>query len=93
MTDIVWVEVVRVRGRCNADLREGDLFRIEGLHIISEGHKKSCQVAFASLSLNLGRLKVQGDPLYISCPDPGTGEGGNVIFKITRIKRNDKDQH
>lgn len=90
---MAWVEVVRVRGRCNAGFKEGDSFFIEGLHITPKGHKKSCQLALASVSLNLGRLRVQGDPLYISCPDPGTGEGGNVIFKITSVESHGQDQH
>lgn len=37
--DMAWVEVVRVRGRCNAGFREGESFFTEGLRIIPKGHE------------------------------------------------------
>jgi len=82
----VRVEVIRVRGVCNAGLEEGDSFLIKGLCIIPQGNEKACQVAFASIIANSGRLGVLKGPFYISCPDPGTGEGGNIIFRISAVE-------
>lgn len=77
----VKAEVVRVRGTCNARLEEGDSFLlVRGLR---EGNDKACRTALASILMNVGRLKLQEGPIYVSCPDPGTGKGGNVIFKVS----------
>lgn len=82
----VKAEVIRVRGVCNAELKEGDVFLLRGLRIIPQGNEKACQVAFASIIANSGRLKLLRGPIYISCPDPGTGEGGNVTFRISAVE-------
>jgi uncharacterized repeat protein (TIGR04076 family) len=77
------VEVMAVRGTCNAQLEEGDTFVLQGLRIVPQGHDKACCFAFASIVANLGRLRFQ-DPICVSCPDPGTGAGANVIFRLSR---------
>ena len=76
------VEVVRVRGNCSACLKEGDTFVLRGVKIAPHGNDKSCQVAFASIVKNVGRLKLQERSLFVACPDPGMGEGGNVTFRL-----------
>jgi uncharacterized repeat protein (TIGR04076 family) len=78
------VEVVRVCGKCNAGLEVGDKFSLRGVEIIPQGHKRVCQVAFASIFLNVGRLRMHEDSIFVACPDPGTGEGGNVIFNLSK---------
>jgi len=89
----VKVEVVRVRGICNADFKKGDSFLLRGLRIVLQGNDKACRVAFASIVTNIGRLRLQGSPIYVSCPDPGTGDGGNVIFGISVVESHEEDQH
>lgn len=87
----VKAEVICVEGTCNADLREGDTFLLEGLRVLPQNHDRVCSLAFASLVMNAGRLKIQEGPIYIACPDPGTGEGGNVMFKLSLEKSYEKD--
>ncbi len=84
MTDIR-IEVAKVRGHCLAGLEIGDEFLFQGTSICPQGHQKSCQVAHASFVMNAGRLRISRAPLYVSCPDPGTGEGGNVIFEVSYV--------
>jgi uncharacterized repeat protein (TIGR04076 family) len=75
--------VTRVVGKCDAGLREGDAFVVRGPAIEPLGHDRRCQVAFGTITLNLGRVRL--DPsgvILVSCPDPGTGEGGNVTFRL-----------
>jgi len=85
MADVA-VEVVRVRGTCNAGLCEGDTFILRGLRIIPQG-----PIAFASVVMNAGRLTLGSSPVCIACPDPGTGEGGNVVLKL--IWRQNREDH
>ena len=79
----VKAEAVKVRGHCNAALEEGDQFVVEGLRITPLCGDKSCTLAFASQTNNVGRLRLQHGPICVACPDPGTGEGGNVLFRLT----------
>lgn len=80
------IEVTRVQGKCNAGLRVGDRFAAGGTNVVPQGHDRSCHVALASVVLNAGRVVLSGDgdaqPVYVSCMDPGTGEGGNVVFAV-----------
>ena len=87
----VKAEVVIIRGVCNAGFREGDTFLISGLCMIPQGHSKVCNVAFATITMNIGRLGLQEGPVYVCCPDPGTGEGGNVMFKLSWVKGYEDD--
>jgi uncharacterized repeat protein (TIGR04076 family) len=89
----VKAEVVTVRGTCNAELKEGDTFLIRGLNIVPQGNDKACSVAFASIMMNVGRLRLQDGPVHVSCPDAGMGEGGNVLFKLSLVKGHEDDQH
>lgn len=76
------VKVVSVRGTCNAELEVGDTFLLEGFCFTPQGNDRACGVAFASIMANIGRLKLQEGAVYVSCPDPGTGMGGNVVFEL-----------
>lgn len=88
----VKAEVVRVRGTCNAALEESDTFLIGGLRVEPQGRDKVCSVAFATLVMNAGRLRLHDSPIYVCCPDPGTGEGGNVTFKLSFARGDEDDQ-
>jgi len=77
------IKVVSVKGTCNAHLAPGDTFLLEEFRLTPQGHKKTCGVACASLVANFWRLKLQPRPIYVSCPDPGTGEGANVLFELS----------
>ena len=79
----VTAEAIAVRGYCNAALEVGDQFILEGLRITPQCGDKSCTLAFASLVNNVGRLRLQQGPICVACPDPGTGEGGNVLFRLS----------
>jgi uncharacterized repeat protein (TIGR04076 family) len=83
MMSEIAVKVVRVTGNCNARLEEGHTFLLKGLEIIPQEDAPSCQVAFASIVQNAGRLRLHGARIFVACPDPGTGEGGNVIFQLS----------
>ncbi len=93
MSNVRKVEVVAVRGTCNAALEEGDIFLLEGFRIVPQNNEKACSIAFASIMASIGRLKLQEGPLYISCPDPNTGAGGNVIFKLSMVERHENNHH
>jgi uncharacterized repeat protein (TIGR04076 family) len=80
------VEVVRTRGKCNADFHEGETFTYQGSQIISKERGFDCLFAQGTIAINLGRLKLKKGPIYLSCPDPGTGEGGNVTFRISFLE-------
>ncbi|MHB0886119.1 MAG: hypothetical protein ACYC6I_11755 [Bacillota bacterium] len=78
----VGVEVVRVTGHCGAGFSVGETFAFDGSRLApTRGEARDCPVIGALLGGNLGRLRPQA-PLYLSCPDPGTGAGGNVLFKV-----------
>ena len=78
------VKVVAVSGTCNAGLEIGDTFLLEEFSLPPGKNGRSCLVAFATLIANIGRLKLQEGTVLVSCPDPGTGAGGNVIFELCR---------
>ncbi len=78
------IQVVRVTGRCNAGFAPGDRFLLRDWRITPCGHGRACQVAFATVVNNAGRVGLSGGrPVYVACPDPGTGEGGNVLMKLS----------
>ena len=83
------IKVVTVRGNCQAGFEVGDTFTLSGLQIVAGNNQKSCLVAFASIVANVSRCKFQESAIYISCPDPATGTGGNVIFEVVTKEDND----
>jgi len=87
------LKVVAVRGRCNAGLQVGDTFVLDGWRIVSPNINKLCCVALASIVTNASRWKLQEGGLYMSCPDPAMGEGGNVIFELCSQEGHENHQH
>jgi uncharacterized repeat protein (TIGR04076 family) len=83
----VRIDVVRICGRCDADFHEGDTFLYKEAHLIGMDRGFDCLFAQATIVTNLGRLRLERGPIYLSCPDPGTGEGGNVTFRISPADR------
>ena len=79
----VRIEIVRTRGKCNADFHEGETFLYKGSQLIGTERGFDCLFAQATIVTNLGRLRLEKCPMYLSCPDPGSGEGGNVTFRIS----------
>lgn len=77
------IEVMRICGKCNAGLEVGNKFLVKDGRIIGEERRFECLAAYTPIVANLGRLKLHDGPIYLSCPDPGTGEGGNVLFRIS----------
>lgn len=77
------ITVVAVRGRCSAGLEAGDAFLLDGWRIASGNADRLCCVALASIVANASRGRTRDGTVYISCPDAGMGEGGNVIFALT----------
>ncbi len=92
MARTITAKVITVRGICNAELQVGDLFLLEGLRFTPQGHTRTCALACASLTANVGRLKLQPRGLCVSCPDPGTGQGGNVLFELSWKEQNEQHQ-
>ena len=82
----VKVDVVKVSGICNAALQESDFFLLDGAGILLQGHNRTCSLLCSSIVLNAGRLRLLKSPLFVSCPDPGTGDGGNVIVRLSAIE-------
>jgi len=82
----VRIDVVRARGKCNANFHEGEAFFYKGSQLIGRERGFDCLFAQATVVNNLDRLKLEKGPIHISCPDPGTGEGGNVTFRISSIE-------
>jgi uncharacterized repeat protein (TIGR04076 family) len=85
----VKIKVAKICGRCNAALEIGDTFILRGYKISPLGNEKSCQVAWMSIINNVGRLRLNNGPIYVACPDPAMGEGGNVIFKLSVVEENE----
>ena len=85
--------MVAVRGKCNAGLRVGDTFVLDGWRIVSGNAAKLCCVALGSIVANASRWKLREAAVYISCPDPATGEGGNVIFELRPQEEREDHQH
>ena len=79
----VHIEVIRARGKCNAGLDVDDVFLVKDQRIVGQARGFECLPAYTTIVANLGRLKLHKGPIYLSCPDPGTGEGGNVLFRIS----------
>ena len=86
----VRIEVVRTRGKCNAGFHKGETFFYKGAQLIGAERGFECLFAQATIVTNLGRLTLEKCPIYLSCPDPGTGEGGNVTFRISFMSAQEK---
>ncbi len=83
--------VVRVTGTCNAGYKIGDkiLVDLDNACINKEESGNLCIFAISAILANMSRI-TRGEDALASCPDPATGLGGNVIFKITKEEFNDE---
>jgi uncharacterized repeat protein (TIGR04076 family) len=79
-------EAIRVSGACNAQIREGDTYLVSGTDVLPPSQGRTCSLLAMSIALNAGRLRLGNGPLFVSCPDPGTGDGGNVIVKLSVVE-------
>ena len=86
------IEVIAVRGKCNAGLAVGDTFLLHNWRIISGNADKMCCVALASVTACASRWKLHEGGVCVSCPDPGVGEGGNVIFGLCQEEGHENHQ-
>ena len=82
------LEVVQAKGKCTFGYKIGDKWETQGLKCIPGFCGAAFHTAFPALfALNFGaKFHFMDDPDAIdtvTCPD-----GGNIIFKITRIKEN-----
>jgi uncharacterized repeat protein (TIGR04076 family) len=77
--------VVKVTGTCNAGYRAGDrvVIDLDTACIDKEQSDQLCVFALGAILANMGRIR-QGEQVLTSCPDPATGLGGNVVFKILK---------
>lgn len=83
--------VVRVTGTCNAGYQVGDkiVVNLDNACIEKEHSNDLCIWALSAILANMCRIR-QGEKALASCPDPATGLGGNVIFKVVKEEYHDK---
>jgi uncharacterized repeat protein (TIGR04076 family) len=94
--DIV-VEVVEVKGVCDAKLQKGDRFVLSGANIDLRRSDRICYWALSDLmpavfSMQLGHdpkelgLSNESGAAYMCCSDPGPNRtpGGNVLFRLKK---------
>jgi len=77
--------VVRVTGRCNAGYKLGDrvIVNLDNACIDKERSDELCIFALSAILANMSRTRGK-EQILASCPDPATGLGGNVIFRIVK---------
>lgn len=83
--------VVRVTGTCNAGYRLGDkvIVNLDKACIDKEQSDNLCVFALSAILGNMCRIR-RGEETLASCPDPATGLGGNVIFRVVKEECNDE---
>lgn len=76
--------VTQITGTCNAGYRVGDQVVVnrDTACIDKQRSDSLCIFALSAILASMCRLK-PGERGLASCPDPATGQGGNVIFEIT----------
>jgi uncharacterized repeat protein (TIGR04076 family) len=84
------IEVVKAKGRCAFGYKVGDKWQTIGLKCIPEFCGAAFHTAFPALfALNFGaKFFFMDNPDSIdtvTCPD-----GGNIVFKVTRLKEEDR---
>jgi len=84
------IEVVRVKGKCTFGYKVGDKWETQGLKCIPNFCGAAFHTAFPALfALNFGaKFFFMDNPDSVdtvTCPD-----GGNIIFKVTRIQEDEK---
>ena len=83
--------IVRVTGKCNAGYQLGDqiLVNLETACIEKERSDNLCIYALGAILASMTRIR-PGQKALASCPDPATGLGGNVIFRVMKEARDDQ---
>lgn len=83
--------VVQVTGHCNAGYKSGDkvVVNLNNACIDKEQSDNLCIFALSAILTNMARSG-WGEEILASCPDPATGLGGNVVFRIKKEKSNDE---
>jgi len=86
------IEVVKAKGKCSFGYKVGDKWETQGLKCIPGFCGAAFHCAFPALfALNFGaKFFFMQDPDSIdtvTCPD-----GGNIIFKVTRVKEESKEK-
>ena len=83
-------EVVRLTGSCNAGYRLGDkvVVNLDNACIDKKQSDSLCIFALSAILANMSRISEE-ERILASCPDAGTGLGGNVIFEIVKGEFND----
>lgn len=86
------IEVVKAKGKCTFNYKVGDKWETEGLKCIPGFCGAAFHTAFPALfALNFGArfffMKDGNSIDTVTCPD-----GGNVIFKVTRLSGPDKEK-
>lgn len=77
--------VTRVTGSCIACYEAGDKIIVnhDNACIEKERSDNLCIWALNAILTNMCRIR-PGETALASCPDPATGHGGNVIFRIEK---------
>lgn len=77
--------VTRVSGSCIAGYEAGDRIVVnhDDACIDKERSRKLCIWALNAILANMCRIR-PGETAIASCPDPATGLGGNVIFRVEK---------
>ena len=83
--------VARVTGQCNAGYRVGDqiIVNLDDACVDKEHSDNLCIFALHAILANMSRIR-QGETILASCPDAGTGLGGNVVFTVWK-ENSDED--
>ncbi len=84
------IEVVKAKGKCTFGYKVGDKWETQGLKCIPGFCGAAFHTAFPALfALNFGAkfffMKDHNSIDTVTCPD-----GGNIIFKVTRIEEDNK---
>lgn len=77
--------VVRVSGTCNAGYQVGDkvIVNLDNACIVKEQSDSLCIFALSAILANMSRIR-RGEQSLAACPDPATGLGGNVLFRVAK---------
>jgi len=83
--------VVRVSGHCSAGYKSGDkiIVNLNNACIDKEQSDNLCIFALNAILANMARIR-RGEETLASCPDPATGLGGNVIFRVVKEEHNNE---
>ncbi len=77
--------VERVAGICNAGYHVGDkiVVNLDDACVVKDQSDKLCIFALGAILANMARLR-RGEQILAACPDPATGLGGNVVFRVVK---------